>query len=304
MSSARVGRRAGDRPGGRERRSRAPRDVRQRAPRGAAAVGMVIVLVVLSLVTVGMVMGGARDQDQTVRRLESLRAFYAAEAGMNMGLRERMLDADEDDDGAIGTVSNDADDGNNPAIGAGSVFVAVDETPGSNALISHGSAGQARRLIASAFDAGSHLGLRARHYTSALAPATLDDIDWSATPAFDGAVSSLNFASTSGVGWPGGATNNWGRRYTGVIAIPATGTWTFSLTSDDGSKLWIDGALVVNHDGLHGMTTATSNVTLNAGAHSIEARWFERSGNFGLMLSWSGPGVPSTTVIPPSAFTH
>ena len=34
--------------------------------------------------------GGGRDHDLTVKRMDTLRAFYAAEAGMNIAIRELM----------------------------------------------------------------------------------------------------------------------------------------------------------------------------------------------------------------------
>ena len=55
---------------------------RHPARRGVAAVAMIIVLLILNLVIVGMVLGACRDQDISVRRLETVQAFYAAEAGM------------------------------------------------------------------------------------------------------------------------------------------------------------------------------------------------------------------------------
>lgn len=39
----------------------------------------------------------------------------------------------------------------------------------------------------------------------------------------------------------------------GTINVPATGNWTFFTSSDDGSRLYIDGNEVVNNDGLHGV---------------------------------------------------
>ena len=91
--------------------------------RGVAAIVMIVLLLVVDLIALGMVLGGARDQDLTVRRLETVQAFYAAEAGMNMAVREIMLDADEDGDGTTGSISDDDDDANDPGFGAARVRV-------------------------------------------------------------------------------------------------------------------------------------------------------------------------------------
>ena len=88
-----------------------------------AVIGVIVFLLVVGVIIVGMVLGGARDQDLTVRRLETVQAFYAAEAGMNMAIRELMVAVDEDADGAIGTISDDSNDGTDPTIGTGRVVV-------------------------------------------------------------------------------------------------------------------------------------------------------------------------------------
>ena len=46
------------------------------------------------------------------------------------------------------------------------------------------------------------------------------------------------------------------------ILVPTDGTWTFFLSSDDGSRLFIDGALVVDNPGeapVHGNPTWESS---------------------------------------------
>ncbi len=73
--------------------------------RAMAAVAMVALLVTVDLIIVVMVIGGGRDHDLTVRRVETIRAFYAAEGGMNMAIREEMQNADEDGDAVVGTIS-------------------------------------------------------------------------------------------------------------------------------------------------------------------------------------------------------
>ena len=39
-------------------------------------------------------------------------------------------------------------------------------------------------------------------------------------------------------------------QFTGHIKLPTTGFWSFSLSSDDSSLLYIDGALFINNDGM------------------------------------------------------
>ena len=117
---------------------------------GAAAVGMVVALVVISLIVIGITTGSARDHDMTVRRVETIEALYAAEAGINMSIRERMTGVDEDGDGVIGTISNDGNAANDPALGIARFHVTLSAgAPLANqtTLISKGRSGEARRKL-------------------------------------------------------------------------------------------------------------------------------------------------------------
>ena len=129
-------------------------------------------------------------------------------------------------------------------------------------------------------------------------------MNWTRSPDNTATVTVINFGGTYGPLWPGGPNDYFGAQYTGTIDIPQDGSWTFYTNSDDGSKLWIDGQLVVNNDGLHSMRTRSGTVNLTAGKHDITIRVFENWGAVGLIVYWQGPGVPNQTPIPASAFSH
>lgn len=85
---------------------------------------------------------------------------------------------------------------------------------------------------------------------------------------------------------------NWASTYTGYINISTTGSYTFYTSSDDGSALYIDGALVVNNDGLHGTLEASGTVSgLTAGVHALQVRFFQNGGGQVLSASIAGPGL-------------
>lgn len=117
-------------------------------PRGAVLVAVIIALVIMQLLAAGLVTAGSRDHDLTARRAETMRAFYAAEAGMNMALREVMVNADEDGDSGVGTISDDGAHANDPAIGGARVQVASTAGATSTTLTSAGRIGEARRSVA------------------------------------------------------------------------------------------------------------------------------------------------------------
>jgi hypothetical protein len=89
--------------------------------------------------------------------------------------------------------------------------------------------------------------------------------------------------------------------YEGFINIPTTGSYTFYTSSDDGSRLYVNNALVVNNDGTHGCSEkASSVISLSAGTYPVKAMMFEDGGGECLTVSWQGPGI-SKAEIPASA---
>lgn len=123
------------------------------------------------------------------------------------------------------------------------------------------------------------------------------------TPYATGLAPNLNFAPTNGAFAASGRADDVGAVYTGWIEVPTSGGWTFTLESDEGSKLLIGNNVVVLHDGLHAFSEKSGTIGLAAGRHSVRIEYFEATGSAGLVASWQGPGV-ARTVIPPSVFTN
>ncbi len=59
------------------------------------------------------------------------------------------------------------------------------------------------------------------------------------------------------------------------VTIKATACFELSLNSDDGSRLWIDDALVVNNDGSHGMKVKKDSIVLNQGTYGAQLWYFQ-----------------------------
>ncbi|PKA98165.1 Fn3 domain-containing protein [Flavobacteriaceae bacterium MAR_2009_75] len=68
-------------------------------------------------------------------------------------------------------------------------------------------------------------------------------------------------------------------RFTSQIQINEVDTYTFFTRSDDGSKLFIDGKLVVDNDGDHGVKENGGQMKLESGAHKLEVLWFNGGGD-------------------------
>lgn len=93
------------------------------------------------------------------------------------------------------------------------------------------------------------------------------------TPNVDKLMSTINWTSAADFGFE----DNFVSQVLGNITTTQAGSYTFRLSSDDGSKLQIDNAVVINHDGLHGATPPKEGaVTLTAGLHALRIDHFER----------------------------
>jgi beta-glucosidase len=113
----------------------------------------------------------------------------------------------------------------------------------------------------------------------------------SGTPAFTRQDPAIDFnwhgaSPGSGIGGTG-----WSAKWTGTITAPATGTYTFSLTSDDGSRMSVSGAQIINNWGDHASATVTGSVALTAGqAAPIEVDYYQNGGGSNVTLGWQPPG--------------
>jgi hypothetical protein len=90
--------------------------------------------------------------------------------------------------------------------------------------------------------------------------------------------------------WPGFAQkDNFAARWSGILTIGQEGPYRFSLTSDDGSKMYLGNRRVVNNDGLHAIRRMESTVRLKSSRYRIIAEYFEKMGHAAMMLKYMGP---------------
>lgn len=86
----------------------------------------------------------------------------------------------------------------------------------------------------------------------------------------------------------------------GTVAIKRSGHYRFCTTSDDGSKLWVNGRQVVNNDGLHGARQRCGSIHLRKGWQAVKSVGFQRGGGAYFDAVYSGPdtgGVKRTRAI-------
>jgi hypothetical protein len=102
---------------------------------------------------------------------------------------------------------------------------------------------------------------------------------------------------------PGAPQNYYALDQIGWLNVPATGVYRFTLSSDDGSALWLDGDWILVEDGLHGSGEHSVELALQAGQHAIDLRYFQSRGDYELTLLWSGPGIDKGP-IPAETLSH
>ena len=91
--------------------------------------------------------------------------------------------------------------------------------------------------------------------------------------------------------------------WTGFITAPVTGAYTMRIWEDDGSRIYLNGALVADHWSDACCTWRTFTYNFTAGQKvPFKAEFAEGGGVAGIRLHWSYPGQGSTPV-PGSAFS-
>jgi hypothetical protein len=78
----------------------------------------------------------------------------------------------------------------------------------------------------------------------------------------------------------------------GELTVTQPGVYGFRLSSDDGAKLYVDDAVVLNNDGLHDVRTVEGAIALEPGVHRIRVPYWDGPGPMALVLEVARPGEP------------
>jgi len=114
------------------------------------------------------------------------------------------------------------------------------------------------------------------------------------------------FANTTWSGWPSqsvvdpepasaGIAARWNGApppafsiiWTGYLAAPSGGRYTLATRSDDGSRLFVDGQLVVDNGGAHGPQTREARIVLTRGEHRVRLEFVELGAGYELAWLWA-----------------
>ena len=115
-----------------------------------------------------------------------------------------------------------------------------------------------------------------------------------------------------GAGAPPGtglAADQFSIRWTGWVEPKATGDHTFITYSDDGVRLWVNGALVVDNWTDHGKMRDAGAIALVKGRkYDLRLEYYERTGAAVIQLAWAYPGqaehiIPTSQLYPRNIHT-
>lgn len=141
---------------------------------------------------------------------------------------------------------------------------------------------------------GTGDGLAANYYSDSGATS---DGHLSGPPMVTETDPTIDFDWGSGSPVAGIPADHFSVRWVGTIVAPVGGLYTFSMTSDDGDRLYIDGALVINHWVDHSSATDTYRVGFTAGSqHTVRMEMYEATVDAIAKLHWNYPNQADTAV--------
>ena len=86
-------------------------------------------------------------------------------------------------------------------------------------------------------------------------------------------------------------------RWVGDVVAPKTGVYTFTTTTDDGVRLWVNDQPVIHHWNNQAATNLSGSIFLTAGQPTpIRMEYYENGGQATAKLKWSSTGLPLQVV--------
>ena len=163
------------------------------------------------------------------------------------------------------------------------------------AVNANGESGNSNQASATPTGGGAGTGLRGTYFNNKTltAPSALVRTD-----------ATLNFDWGSGSYASGQPSDNFSARWDGQVEAPVSGSYTFTTTSDDGVRLWVNGVQIINNWTDHAPTDNSGTITLTAGArYNLVLEFYENGGGAVSKLDWAYPGqtrqnVPQSRLYP------
>ena len=80
------------------------------------------------------------------------------------------------------------------------------------------------------------------------------------------------------------------------IKVKTEEEYTFILTTDDGSRLYVDGEMLIESDGARGPIEEKAVKVLTKGKHAIKVEWFDYDKGQSIVFRYSSPSVPEREI--------
>lgn len=130
---------------------------------------------------------------------------------------------------------------------------------------------------------------------------TLGDLKRTESPYYSGVTPAIHVENETQLGE---VRQNVYVEATGYLNISETDNYVLRVVSDDGSRLYLNGDLLIDNDGLHGNEARDAELILEEGAHPIRLEYFQAGGGGSVSLQWARSADGAFAVIPPSALSH
>lgn len=112
-------------------------------------------------------------------------------------------------------------------------------------------------------------GLLVKLWTSLKALSKLSDLPTGEKPMMVATAAKVEASAQFG-----DLKDNFGLNATGYLFLEKDDNIVFQISSDDGSKLWIDNQMIIDNDGPHGMAPKEAEIALRAGYHPVRIEYF------------------------------
>jgi hypothetical protein len=116
----------------------------------------------------------------------------------------------------------------------------------------------------------------------------------------------VDFAWGHGSPLTGVPADRFSVRWAGYVTAPTTGSFTFSVRSDDGTRLWVDNRLLIDDWRDHGpiLIKGTPPLNLVAGQrYPLRLEYYDNLYSATVQLHWEGPAI-GPQIIPAFALSH
>ena len=126
-----------------------------------------------------------------------------------------------------------------------------------------------------------------------------DNRNLAGTPVLTRTDDAIDFDWGGGTPGDGVPVDNFSARWSKAVNVSEAGVYKFTVTGDDGVRLFVDGQNVVDKWNPQGATTYTANRELTQGTHQIVLEYFEAGGGAVAKFAYERTSEPAPPPPPP-----